>query len=113
MPDQVWRGRFPYKEKGLGLAGPMRYFGHFTPILPKVCNTKQVENRMIKLCDFCAASVMGSPWSVLGHLLHPQSSPSPHPVLLCPEHQGRGAHEDLLTLIYMLISTSSFQLTAT
>lgn len=56
---------------------------------------------------------MGSPWSVLGHLLHAQSSLSPHPGLLCPEHQCRGAHGDLLTLIYVLTSTWSFQLTAT
>lgn len=89
---QIKCGGECYKGNGLGLAGPMRYSGHFTPILPKVYNSKQVENRVIKLCDFCAASVMASPWSALGHLL-------------CPEQQCRGAHGHLLTLIYLLIPT--------
>lgn len=102
MPDQVWRGRFFPREMIWILVGPMRYNNHFTPILPQVCNTKQVENRLIKLCDFCASSVMGSPWSVLGHLLHPRAAPALTGAAV-PWAPVQSAHGDLLTLIHVLI----------
>lgn len=93
------------------------------PFCHRFITLKKVENTVIKLCDFCAASVTGSLWSVLWHLLHTvhlQQALSLTPVLLslCSEHQGRGstfgaaAQQNLLAPIYMLISMS-FQVTAT
>lgn len=85
------------------------------PFCHRFITQNQVGNRAIKFCDFCAASVMGSPRSVLGHLLCTCSRPWPSPQGSRPSASGNGAaaQQDLVAPIYMLISTASFPATAT